>query len=224
MSEKELHPWDADYVAPVTPIKSKAEIGALGGKKAQARRREGLPPIPVSDGTGKQGRKVTNAKTQERFDKMTEENLPLKKKVFLDRFIYEYLHDFNSSMAWIRAGGTVDHATTGGPQSLRTAYVQTQIRLLSNQLDEEQIITRNEVLLGIKKEANHYGDDGSSAARVRAWGMLAKIKGMDTPTPVEIEDNRPAGGVMEVPMVESVDQWENAASGQQLQLKNDVRK
>lgn len=225
MSAAPLRPWETGYVAGEAKIQNKAEIGRLGGLTKAARKAAGLPPKPkAGDGTGKQGAKRTNVEVQEKYDAMTEETIPLKKKEFLDRFIYEYLHDFNSSMAYIRAGGTVGRATTGGPESLRTAYVQTQLRLVSHQLEEEQIVTRNEVLLGIKREANYYGEDGSSSARVRAWGMLAKIKGMDVPKPIEPEDNKPAGGVMEVPMIVSAADWELVASESQATLKNDVRK
>lgn len=218
-----LRPWEQGYVAQESRVLSMKEAGKLGGLTAAARRGAGLPTKPKSDGTGKPGAKL-GAKAAAKAAAATEDNIPLKKKLFLDRFIYEYLHDFNSSMAYIRAGGTVDHATTGGPESLRTAYVQQQLRMVSNQLDEEQIVTRNEVLLGIKKEANYHGDDGSSSARVRAWGMLAKIKGMDTPTVIEPEDDKPRGGVMEVPMAVTDVEWQEVASQSQLSLKNDVRK
>lgn len=222
--ERPLRPWEEGFVAKESRVMSKAEAGKLGGLKFAARKAAGLPDLPKSDGTGKQGAKRTSAKAQEKADNATEENISLKKKMFLDKFIYEYVHDFNSSMAWIRAGGTPDHATTGGPESLRTAYVQNQLRILTNQLEEEQIITRGEVLMGIKKEANYFGEDGSSSARVRAWGMLAKIKGMDNPQPKEPEDDRPAGGVMEVPMSVTDVEWAEIATKSQTALKLDVRK
>lgn len=218
-----MKPWEAGYVTPeAPPALSAAERGRNGGLKAQARKREGLPAEAKGDGTGKQGRKRTSPERQEAFDAMTEETLPLKKKLFLDRFIGEYLHDFNSSMAWIRAGGAMSHATTGGPESLRTAYVQTQIRMLAQTMEQQQIITASEVLLGLKREANYTGEDGSSASRVRAWGMLGQMLGMDKPKTKDPEDNRPAGGVMEIPVYTDV-QWEQAAATSQLQLKNDVR-
>lgn len=223
MSEQ-LKPWQAGYVIPEGRPYDKKALGRLGGLAAQARRAAGLPPMEKSDGTGTPGQKRTSEARQERFDKMTEENIPLKKKIFLDRFVYEYLHDFNSSMAWIRAGGTSHHATTGGPESLRTAYVQTQLRMVTNMLDEEQMVTRGEVIMGIKKEAHYYGDDGSSSARVRAWGMLAKIKGMDAPKIIDPKDEGPKGGVMEVPMIESAQHWGELALVSQQTLKNDVRK
>lgn len=219
----DLKPWDEGYESPTEVYKrSPAEIGRLGGLKKQARKLAGLPPLPVSDGTGKPGRKLTSEKTIKRAARATEENLPLKKKMFLDRFVFEYLHDFNASMAYIRAGGTIDHSTTGGAESLRTAYVQNQIRMVTEQLEEEKLVTRGEIIMGIKKEAHHHGDDGSSSARVRAWGLLAKIKGMEAPTKVEAEVIH-KGGVMEVPMVATEVEWQDVAAQSQLQLKNDVR-
>ncbi len=226
MSEEydtDLKPWQEGYLPPAEAYKrSPAEIGRLGGLKSQARRKAGLPPLPTTNGTGKPGRKLTSEKAIARAERATEENLPLKKRMFLDRFVAEYIHDFNSSMAYIRAGGVANHATTGGPEALRTAYVQNQIRILTEHLEEEKLVTRGEVLMGIKKEANHHGEDGSSSARVRAWGLLAKIKGMEAPTKVEAEVVH-KGGVMEVPMVATEVEWQDVASQSQTQLKNDVR-
>lgn len=219
----DLKPWEEGYLPPAEVYKrSAAEIGRLGGMKKQARRQAGLPPLPVSDGTGKPGRKPTSERNKKLAENATEDRLPLAKKMFLDRFVAEYLHDFNSSMAYIRAGGNPNHATSGGPASLRTAYVQNQIRTLSEHLDEEKLVTRGEIVMGIKREANHYGDDGSSSARVKAWATLAKIKGMEAPTKVQAEVVH-KGGVMEVPMVATEVEWQDVAQASQLQLKNDVR-
>ncbi len=220
----DLKPWEAGYVSPAAvKVKTKKEAGQMGGLKSQSNKREGLEPKPAKDGTKKKGAKVTNVAKHEKFAAMTEEEIPLKKKLFLDKFIYEYVHDFNSSMAWIRAGGAPNSATSRGPESLKTGYVQTQLRILAEKLDEEQLVTRGEVILGIKKEAHYFGEDGSSSARVRAWGMLAKIKGMDVPKPIEPQDEGPRGGVMEVPMAATVVEWAEVAAASQLALKNDVR-
>lgn len=219
----DLKPWEEGYMPPAEVYKrSAAEIGRLGGIKSQARRKAGLPPLPTTNGTGTPGRKLTDPKAIKRAENATEENLPLKKRMFLDAFVYEYIHDFNSSMAYIRAGGVPNHATTGGPEALRTAYVQSQLRQLTEHLEEEKIVSRSEVIMGIKREAHHHGEDGSSSARVRAWGMLAKIKGMEAPTKIEAEVVH-RGGVMEVPMVATEVEWQDVANQSQTQLKNDVR-
>ncbi len=218
-----LKPWEAGYVPPEIHVKTKREIGRLGGLTAAARKAAGLPKKPVSDGTAKRGRKLTSQKTIDRAALATEGNMDLKKKMFLDKFIYEYLHDFNSSMAYIRAGGTPDHATTGGPEALRTQYVQLQLREVTNHLEAENLVTAGEIIMGIKREAHHYGDDGSSSARVKAWGMLAKIKGMDVPKPKDPVDQGPKGGVMHVPLAATEVEWQEVAAQSQQQLKSDVR-
>ena len=218
-----LKPWEPGYIPMAPTAMTKVEAGAMGGKKAATRRKAGLPPIPAPDKVAKQGRKRTNPVTTERAERATAENISLKKKMFLDKFVFEYLHDFNSSMAWIRAGGPPSHATTGGPESLRTAYVQNEIRTLTERLEEDQMVTRGEVVMGIKREAHYHGEDGSSASRVRAWGLLAKLKGMEAPVKVEAEVIH-RGGVMLVPVAGTIQDWESAAAASQLQLKNDVRK
>jgi hypothetical protein len=219
MSKK---PWEAGYTPPEpAPVMSKVEAGRIGGQTRVKRREEGLPvkpprkskPGPVAD---------PNSACAQKAAWETAENISLKRRTFLDRFIREYLRDFNASMAYIRADGAPSHATTGGPEALRSAYVQMRLAEVVDMLEEEDLLTRKDILLGLKKEANSYGIDSNSASRVRAWSQLAKIKGMEvqkTETKVTHQ-----GGVMLVPMAPSLQSWEEQAANAQRQLKHDVRK
>lgn len=223
----ESSPWnDPEYEPPEDqPVDRKASA-SKGGKASAAKRKAGTakPNDPLK-GTRKPGRPRMSAKQEHYAVIANEDNLSFERKMFLDKFVFEYIQDFNSSMAWIRAGGNPNTATSMGPKSLRTAYVQQQLQTLKNQLTQDQIISSNEVILGLKREANHYGDDGSSAARVRAWGMLGKVLGLDAPkAPDDPNKGMPKGGVIEIPMAESVESWSSAAEASQLALKNDVRK
>lgn len=210
----DLKPWDVGYVAPV-PINMSAKAkGDLGGeaRKNGVRKPKKAPSRPPM-----------SQETKERFESLTEDNISFKQKVFCDKFINEYLHDFNAPMAWIRAGGPVASATTGGYKTLKMQYTQNQLRIVRELMDEEHMVTRADVVFGIKQEANYHGLDGSSSARVRAWGLLAKIKGMEAPVKQELEVTH-KGGVMVVPMVNNILDWEQQAAISQDALKLNVRK
>lgn len=125
-------------------------------------------------------------------------------------------------MSYIRAGGNPNSVPNLAYKAFRTKYFQDQLRNISQYLDEENLVTTNEIVLGLKKEANYHGEDGNSGARVKAWSTLAKIKGIEAPKKTE-QTITHKGGVMVVPMAQSIDTWENNAQQLQTQLKSDVR-
>lgn len=217
-----LKPWEQGYTPPEpAPVMSKVEAGRLGGLKQAARREEGLPALPPKKEKPGPDPDPTSAASQKAVWE-TEANISLKRRTFLDAFTREYLHDFNAGMAYIRAGGAPSHATTGGQEALRSAYVQEQLKRVTDLLEEEELLTRKDILLGLKREAHYTGMDSSQSARVRAWSQLAKIKGMEvqkTETKVTHQ-----GGIMLVPMVRDVTDWETQAADAQKQLKHEVRK
>lgn len=220
-----LKPWEEGYIPPAPIHVDKRETASRAGRQTQINKELGIPPKPKrAQHIKPPGAPRTNMERQAKFDSQTEHTLPLARKQFLDLFIYHYLHDFNASMAYIRAGGSPAGSRVGGSSALRTQYVQNQIRIVTEQLDENQLLTRAEILVGIKKEANYHGDDGSSSARVRAWGLLAKIKGMDVPEVKEVLDAGPKGGVMVIPMAVTEVEWQDAAKLSQTALKVEVRK
>lgn len=92
--------------------------------------------------------------------------------------------------------------------------------------DSHELLTRERVLAGLFLEASDRFGPTSAAARVSAWSKLAQLIGM------EAEGQRAAdlkkelsapGGVLMVPFVSSIEDWERAAMSQQAQLKADVR-
>ncbi len=215
-------PWEEGYEAPPeTMPMSKVDAGRMGGFVNKARRKAGLPamppkkskPGPVSD---------PNSAYSQRAEWENEDNISLKRRAMLDNFTREYLYDFNAPMAYIRAGGAESHAVTGGHQALKSAYVQQQLRLVTDILEEEELLTRKDIILGLKKEANYKGDDSSQSARVRAWSALAKIKGMEIQKVDTTVTHK--GGIMLVPMAANLNVWENNATDSQAQLKHEVRK
>lgn len=217
-----LKPWESGYITPEPVPYNPADNAHLGGLKKQANLLAGIPPKPKPPEGKPAGRERTCPELQAELDAITEETISFKHKVFYDKMVLEYLQDFNVSMAYIRAGGNQNSVPNLAYKAFRTKYFQDQLRFVAERLEEENLVSTNEIVLGLKKEANYHGEDGASASRVKAWATLAKIKGIEAPKKSE-QTITHKGGVMVVPMAQSIDTWENSAQQLQTQLKSDVR-
>lgn len=210
----ELNPWDVGYVAPILDraaivganSQRAAEAGAEVKRRNKALKAEGITP--------------PKTKTQEMLDTRTEENLSLEDQVFYQNFTIEYLRDFNATNAWLRADGPPKSARVRGSQLLKTPYVQKLIQKVTDELEIDNLVTGKQVVMALWREANHYGEDGGSGARVRALMGLARIKKMDVQV---VEQKVVQHNVMVVPMAVDNDAWAAAAAESQAQLKSDVR-
>lgn len=136
-----------------------------------------------------------------------------------ERFIQEYIKDFNAKRAAIRIGCSQATAGQQGYGILNEPYVQRRLLEVLAEIEEDSLVTRNDVIAGLLKEAHTAESD---AARVAAWGKLAKIKGMEIDV-VQGQLNH-IHRVMEVPGVGKIGDWEEAAEVSQQALKEDVRK
>ena len=192
------------------------------------------PPKPVVR-KGKQNKGPVpldpSSPNSQRIARKTEENLTPKMKDRADRFILQYLRDFNATQAFIRTqmeeGKPFDdidlnYAQNSGYQMTRWPYVAQKLREMMEQAEEKNIVTRAEVLHGLKREAYYHGVGASHSARVGSWGSLAKILGMETK---KIEQTLAMkGGVMIVPATEDLKDWEQRSQAAQSALKEEVRK
>lgn len=64
--------------------------------------------------------------------------------------------------------------------TLKLPHVQQYIEQRMAELEKQALITHEEVINGLKKEATSFGDGSSHSARVSAWGLLGKHLGMFT--------------------------------------------
>ncbi len=136
-------------------------------------------------------------------------------------FCREYIKDFNGSHAIMRMGYKSKTPWVTASEWLREEYTQYYLGILMAKLDDAAIVSRQEILLGLKREAHHYGLDGSSAARISAFRAMAKILGFEI---TKLEGNMTmAGGVMLLPLSGSPEEWEKAAETAQEELKKKVR-
>ena len=148
----------------------------------------------------------------------------LQKRVMLSRqrFIYEYLKDYNGADAMRRLG--YEHHNPGSRANdwLKEPYTAWLLRKAQDSLTAETVISQQEIVTILKKEAYNTDPlDASSATRINAAKALAKIMGMEI---TKIEGNINVGGsVMVVPFSGSLEDWEKQTRGDQKKLKMAVK-
>ena len=140
-----------------------------------------------------------------------------------DRFVTEYMTDYESTAAAIRCGYPHNIAREYGNRLLQDTYVLQQIRIkettpVKTEEDEEQMKKR--IMTGLLREANYRGPGCSQSARVAALSKLASMHGMDAPIKQEISTDGNLAGVMVIPGLMTPEQWELAAAAQQEALVN----
>ena len=72
--------------------------------------------------------------------------------------------------------------------------------------------------LCVKSKTTEQGTEYEKFHPAKAIELLNKMRGYDAPTKVELSQ----GGVMEVPLAESMEEWEAAAAGSQKELMADA--
>lgn len=163
---------------------------------------------------------------------MTEGKISPKSKDRADRFIMQYLRDFNATQSFIRLcidegkkyeDIDYNYAMNKGWQMTRWPYVAQKIQEAMDAAEEENILSNKDILWGVKKEMSYHGMGASHGARVSALALGAKIKGMEAAKKVEASVAI-RGGVMIVPETQDLKSWERRASEAQAALKEEVRK
>lgn len=165
------------------------------------------PTLPVED--------------EEGFTNTDWSHLQTRYKTKREQFVHEYIKDFNGSQALQRMGYVRVQPWVTASIWLSEPYTQWYLGKMMAVLADNAIVTRSEVLLGLKKEAHYHGMDGSAAARIAAWRTIGKIMGLEI-TKVEGNVNL-QGGVMLMPFAGTPEEWEKAAQAAQEKLKKDVR-
>lgn len=136
-------------------------------------------------------------------------------------FVAEYVKDFNGAAAIMRLGYQVFEPRVVAGQWLREPYTQYILDKFIREAEDVALVTRGEILAGLKREANSYGLDSSGASRVSALGKLAKILGIEI-TKIEGEV-KAVGGVMLVPLGGNPEEWEKNAAKSQSDLKANAK-
>lgn len=149
--------------------------------------------------------------------KRTEDALTEKAKIRRRMFCAHYIKTTNATASATFAG--FKSPRQKGNQLLNEPYVQNLIQKLLNEIEDDAIMTQNEILFQLKNEALDK-ESANQGARISALAQIAKIRGlMQEKQEVTVQTS----GVMLVPVMGSVDEWDSMAAKSQEELKSSVR-
>ncbi len=140
------------------------------------------------------------------------------------RFVDEYLVDYNVTLAASRVGFQFDFAKDYGAKFIRESFVQKLIKQKEHAkaVDPKAVEEYNKARV-IATLVKVMEDGGAKhSARVSAAAQLKGIYGMDKPV-VAKNEHTIKGGVLMVPAIANLDDWEAVAKAQQAKLVADVR-
>lgn len=144
-----------------------------------------------------------------------QQELSPQEKQLRDNFVTEYLKDCNSWAAAIRAGYVRTVAHEYAALLMQEPYVQREIARRRAEIPDDPKAKRKQRQHDVEEllwELAHYSGPGAShSARVAAAAKLCNIYDMDGTTKVQSEITH-KGGVMLVPAIASVEDWEKAAA------------
>lgn len=146
---------------------------------------------------------------------------PLEKQL-LDKFVTEYMHDYDVVNAAVRCGFQKAFAKDYGTQFINEPYVLQQIKERERALIADEKVQAEDdrlLVLSVLRQATKVGP---YASRVAAAAKIATILGLDKHSK-ESTGTTHRGGVMAVPGIASIDDWEKAAMQSQSQLLVDTR-
>lgn len=142
-----------------------------------------------------------------------------------DRFVKEYLTDYDAYKAAIRIGYAPAYAKDFSQRFMLEPYVLSKIADAeggsSDDLDVE--VQKKMIVAALWREAKNMGMGSSQAARVAALSKLSAFYGMDAPKTSKTEltgaDGQPLGsGVFVVPGMVTAEDWAKQAEAQQAEL------
>lgn len=163
------------------------------------------------------------------YAEQTASDLTNQEKALRNLFVDEYLIDYNPKKASIRCGFVEPHAAHYAQQFMEEPYVLKRIaEMQSTPVPEEQEenrlqIMRRRIEEGFIQQANYNGPGASHGARVAALAKLANFYGMEQASKVEQEVTH-RGGVMAIPGIASMDDWEKQALESQAKLTSEADK
>lgn len=143
-----------------------------------------------------------------------------REKALRDMFVREYLYDFDHIAAALRCGFLTAFAKEYADKFMSEPYVQQQLRMYSElgfapgtqEAMNEELNAKRKVFNALMREAHYHGADGKHSARVSALAKLATILGMDKgPDKDQGKGELHRGGVMAVPAIANLNDWEDAA-------------
>ena len=153
---------------------------------------------------------------KESYDMDFEHNfLSDTEKSLRDQFVKEYIIDYDRYKACIRIGFNHQSALRWGNTFLNEGYVNRKIKDYEFKKAEETDTQKQEdsaIVLNTLREA---AQNGNYNTRVAAASTLAKILGMDKEAKTDEEFQ---GGILVIPAIANVEEWELVAVQSQKEL------
>lgn len=163
--------------------------------------------------------KVPPSKDTERRSSKDPDTLSVEEKAWRDRFVLEYVKDFNGTQAMVRCGHTNPNtARTQASLLLREPYVARALDIFIRKCEVDAVVTRQQVLAALWREAN--APSNFEGVRVTALSKIATMLGMDKAPKQNGEDvTAKQLGIMLVPVMNVAD-WQSSALQTQADLKS----
>jgi cytochrome c5 len=144
-----------------------------------------------------------------------------QEKQLRDRFVTEYLLDYDAWAACVRVGFLKSVAGQYASDFMQEPYVQREInrRQMGEDADPKGALKNKKraVEMALLREAHYKGADSTHSARVSALSKLCNIYDMHGATKVKATVTH-KGGVMMVPAIANVADWEKQAAQHQDKL------
>lgn len=140
-------------------------------------------------------------------------------------FANEYLYDFSATRAMERLGVSGDRATSLGKSYLKHWFVQRKIRSIIQNFREANIANEGNILSLMYRDASNFHPLANPVARVNAQKQIAKVMCMEPDDKIKamnVNAKATGGGVMVVPAMGSMADWERDTAAEQARLKAEV--
>lgn len=143
-----------------------------------------------------------------------------------DQFIKEYMRDFNPVNAAIRCGFAGPKALEVSDRYMGEPYVMRGIQDAIEAIDlnpDNSFVDnmKRTVIMNLASQSQYDGANASHAARIKATETISKLMGMEPDKKVNVKHN--TSGVMMVPGVASIEEWETEATVSQNKLLDDTQ-
>lgn len=155
--------------------------------------------------------------------RIMEPKMSSDERALKDLFVQQYIIDYNEYNAALRMGLAPSVAATYCKQLLDDGYVQREIVRLrrEEQIDEKaQRAQDRELAFATLRKVMEIG---SPAAMVAATRVMADMHGFNAPIKTQNEHSH-RGGVMMVPAIADIEEWEKAAAASQEKLVEAAQK
>lgn len=117
------------------------------------------------------------------------DTLTKAEKALRDRFVDEYVKDYDAFCAALRIGYAEAFAAQYSQQFLREPYTQQRLSKVQEEIGETNEDTQHKkrIIAGLYRLANERGMGSSHGGRVAAYNTLVKVLGLEAPVKSVVE-------------------------------------